>query len=119
MGLPDPEEVGASMISAFESYYSQSFAASPTAPETDNVAYLKSDIKTRDAVLSIQDKRIAELEAELLALRSQEPVAWYAYDDCDSLHLDTMQEKLIDGGWEEKDVRPLYAAAGAQEKKHE
>ena len=46
--------------------------AAPAAPETDNVAYLKSDIKARDAVLSIQDKRIAELEAELLALKTHQ-----------------------------------------------
>lgn len=65
--------------------------------------------------LGTEHDRITELEAELLAVRSQEPVAWYAYDDCGSLHLDTTQEKLIDGGWDTKDVHPLYAAAGAQE----
>lgn len=102
------------MISAFESYYSQSFAASPTAPETDNVAYLKSDIKTRDAVLSIQDKRIAELEAELLALKTQEPFGQVAFYQNNSEFVSWPLSPYLDNA---KDCKTVYLAAGAQETK--
>ena len=83
-------------------------AASPAAPETDNVAYLKSDIKARDAVLSIQDKRIAELAAELLGLRTQEPVMVLNYDGVPEWMASQWGGKRTPGTM-------FYAAAGAQE----
>lgn len=141
----------AAPITAFKQLYvkyGDGIAAEGVNPVTEanqRIAYLKSDIKARDAVLSIQDKRIAELEedlrlqkqavkwesdlcqqalesrkeieAELAALRGQEPVAsefqsrdgtWHPF--LDQKHYECT---VLDGTWP---IRALYTAAGAKGK---
>ena len=61
-----------------------------------------------------QEREIMHLEAELAALKNQEPIAWMLADALDSFKCGNIVE--VSRGREESDDIPLYAAAGAKEK---
>jgi len=84
--------------------FNAELAASPAAtnafnPEAERTAAYN--------VIAARDRHIAELEAELAAVRSQEPIGYVSENDwsCAYLHHDNTPGN------------PVYAAAGAQEKK--
>ena len=60
-----------------------------------------------------KDKRIAELEAELAAVRSQKPVAWASADLC-WMWNDYERSCAAVEGRHRLTLRPLYLAAGAK-----
>ena len=96
-------------------------AASPAALD-DEIKHIKEQnmdwLKANSPGGWIDDnrKRIAELEAELLDLRMQEPVAWASTDSLRVLK-ENEGETILVGNKRKSRTISLYAAAGAQEKK--
>ena len=80
-------------------------AASPAAPDSLGSCCRK------------EEKRIAELEAELLALKMQKPVAW-ASADLGWMWNNYERACAAVEGRHILTLKPLYVAAGAQEKQY-
>ena len=100
-------------INSFIDSLEAALAASPAAPDDEikHIADLERTIKELQLKaalkLGTEHDRIAELEAELLALKTQEPIGYVSENDwsCAYLHHDNTPGN------------PVYAAAGTQETK--